>query len=335
MKLKHILMYNVHDRLKTLDGLRGIAALAVMIFHFTLRRFSFGHYGVQLFFIISGFVIFLTILKIDSVKLFTLKRIFRLFPAFIVCMTISTICINMFPQYTSDHIDTKRYLLNLTMIPEVIGSMPVDTSYWSLIPEIFFYVLMAFTLLIKQQKNMIAICYIWAALIVINCIFKIESFFPAIKIFNIRHGQLFIAGIVFYLLYNGKKGYSLYILLIISFLISLFIYPFYYPELYPLKSHIVIISLIYSIFFLFIYNKLSFFEHLRFEYIGKISYSLYLLHQTVGLILLNYLSATTSLNKNIIFIFTSFIIIISASAIYYLVELPAVRLGNKLTKKIK
>lgn len=61
-------------RLQGLDALRGLAALAVVLFHYTARfdelfattpqsslSFPNGHYGVDLFFIISGFVIFMTL----------------------------------------------------------------------------------------------------------------------------------------------------------------------------------------------------------------------------------------------------------------------------------
>ncbi|MEK4129105.1 acyltransferase [Solibacillus sp. FSL W8-0474] len=82
------------DRLTELDALRGLAALAVVIFHYTTRynelfghekssylNFTFGHMGVNLFFMISGFVIFMTLRRINNVKEFAIKRAFRLYPA--------------------------------------------------------------------------------------------------------------------------------------------------------------------------------------------------------------------------------------------------------------
>ncbi len=64
-------------RLAELDALRGIAALAVVVFHYTVKApeilprvvtvdhgFALGNYGVQLFFAISGFVIFMTVLEL-------------------------------------------------------------------------------------------------------------------------------------------------------------------------------------------------------------------------------------------------------------------------------
>lgn len=67
-------------RIKSLDSLRGLAPVAVAIFHYTtqyaiifnneittqLLDFKYGHYGVQLFFIISGFVIFMMLNKIST-----------------------------------------------------------------------------------------------------------------------------------------------------------------------------------------------------------------------------------------------------------------------------
>ena len=79
-----------------LDGLRGVAALAVVFYHYTTRfsikfnsdiisnviNFKYGHYGVQLFFVISGFVIFMSIEKVKSPFEFLYKRFVRLYPTF-------------------------------------------------------------------------------------------------------------------------------------------------------------------------------------------------------------------------------------------------------------
>ena len=67
-------------RLLELDALRGIAALMVVLFHFTMDRpemnlgFKYGVTGVDFFFIISGFVIFLTLSNTKNWKDFVQKR---------------------------------------------------------------------------------------------------------------------------------------------------------------------------------------------------------------------------------------------------------------------
>lgn len=85
-----------------LDALRGIAALSVMLFHYTAyyRKlfntpfsenvdFKYGFYGVSLFFMISGFVIFMTIKKCNTASEFAFKRFTRLYPTFWVCVIIT------------------------------------------------------------------------------------------------------------------------------------------------------------------------------------------------------------------------------------------------------
>ena len=81
------------SRITELDGLRGIAAILVVLYHYTTRFslkfnndilsnitfFKYGHYGVQLFFVISGFVIFMSINKINSPFEFVYKRFIRFF----------------------------------------------------------------------------------------------------------------------------------------------------------------------------------------------------------------------------------------------------------------
>src|ERR1700679_1685854 len=90
---------NVKGRLLELDCLRGIAVTLVITFHFTLnepnlrRYFRFDCAGVELFFMISGFVIFLTIEKTTNYKDFLLSRFSRLFPAYWTCVTLTTLFI--------------------------------------------------------------------------------------------------------------------------------------------------------------------------------------------------------------------------------------------------
>lgn len=83
------------SRLAEVDALRGIAAMSVVLFHYTTRftelfappysptiSFQNGHYGVNLFFIISGFVIFMTLERTSKPMDFVISRFSRLFPAY-------------------------------------------------------------------------------------------------------------------------------------------------------------------------------------------------------------------------------------------------------------
>ena len=78
-------------RLESLDAIRGLAALSVLLYHFTTHYyeiypqkdqptfdFHLGQYGVQAFFIVSGFVIFMSLTRINKPLEFMVHRFIRL-----------------------------------------------------------------------------------------------------------------------------------------------------------------------------------------------------------------------------------------------------------------
>ena len=82
-------------RVLELDALRGLAALAVVFYHYTTRfdqlfghtfplpwSVSWGHYGVDLFFMLSGFVILMTLERTSDSWKFAWGRFSRLYPAY-------------------------------------------------------------------------------------------------------------------------------------------------------------------------------------------------------------------------------------------------------------
>jgi len=124
------------NRLTSLDALRGIAALGVVLYHFTSLfaiKFSYtelsaifpsgyshlGRYGVELFFIISGFVISMSIENSNNVYRFFVSRFSRLFPTFWAAVFISSVFIWAF----NGQFDLVVFLKNLTMIPNFIGAI--------------------------------------------------------------------------------------------------------------------------------------------------------------------------------------------------------------------
>ena len=91
-----------NKRITELDALRGFAAACVVIYHFTHRYndmfqhsfhvphwLHYGNLGVQLFFIISGFVIFLTLNRTQKATDFIVSRLSRLYPAYWVAIALT------------------------------------------------------------------------------------------------------------------------------------------------------------------------------------------------------------------------------------------------------
>ena len=140
------------SRLVEIDALRGAAALAVVLFHVTARfgelypqpsqplvSFPDGHYGVNLFFIISGFVIFMTLERTRCTSDFVVSRFSRLFPAYwaAIAMTFAiTHCLGL----PGKLVDAGSALTNTLMLHGLLFRAPhVDGVYWTLEVELLFY----------------------------------------------------------------------------------------------------------------------------------------------------------------------------------------------------
>lgn len=149
-------------RLVELDSLRGLAAVGVMLFHYTTRfdelfghtvppalQVPLGKYGVNMFFIISGFVIFMTLARTVKVLDFVVSRFSRLFPAFWAAIIVSFLLTHLLavPGRT---VTLETAALNFMMIHGMFKIPDVDGVYWTLEIELIFYAL-AFLLFIARQ----------------------------------------------------------------------------------------------------------------------------------------------------------------------------------------
>jgi peptidoglycan/LPS O-acetylase OafA/YrhL len=79
------------------DGLRAVAVLAVLAYHFDPLLLPGGFTGVDVFFVISGFVVSASVAKLRAVRprdflaLFYARRLFRIGPALVVCLLVTTV----------------------------------------------------------------------------------------------------------------------------------------------------------------------------------------------------------------------------------------------------
>jgi peptidoglycan/LPS O-acetylase OafA/YrhL len=141
-------------RLNELDALRGIAALLVVCFHYSYQFTHFfpaghgtqsgivwGRYGVELFFAISGFVIFMTLLKAKTAGDFAVSRFARLFPAYWVAVLL-TMAVVTLAGPRSLTVSWSDFALNLTMLEGFFYRPMVDGVYWTLTVELGFYATM-------------------------------------------------------------------------------------------------------------------------------------------------------------------------------------------------
>lgn len=168
------------SRFDALDYLRFLAAVMVVAFHWcysgisngkiaSIDTFSsslayiagFGYLGVQIFFMISGFVISKSYKRRTATE-FVLGRFWRLYPTYWVALCITTVVTLLYGSYSILSVYPLQFLANLTMISGLLGSSFVDGVYWTLEYELMFYFLV-FILLLIRAKNLIPhIFCIWS-----------------------------------------------------------------------------------------------------------------------------------------------------------------------------
>lgn len=272
------------QRLKELDILRGFASLNVVIYHYTSRYrdifhheypikydWYFGHVGLELFFIISGFVIFMTLQKVNSVSEFSYKRLTRLYPAYWICICITLLISSFWKMPRTEDLSVFQILMNFTMIQGVFEIPNIDGVYWSLVPELFFYTSMGIFFYLGWLKNIRIIAVIWLSWMLLN---KLEILSIGEYFMNLKYGMFLLAGILFYKIkYNNGN-------LIDHLLIACCLFTAIWVNQMP--YNIYAYPFLFGLFYLFIYGKLKVLNWAPLLFLGYISYPLYLLHQNIG-----------------------------------------------------
>ncbi|OAI88731.1 hypothetical protein AYO36_00920 [Exiguobacterium sp. KKBO11] len=280
-------------RLVELDALRGLAAIAVVLYHYTTRiseiypnysysgfKFPYGNLGVQLFFLLSGFVIFLTIKNKLSPIDFLKKRAIRLYPSYIICVMITYLLISTF-GLVGREVSISHALINFSLMEGFIpGIKYVDGAYWSLTVEITFYIFIALLLYMGFMKYIFETLCLWLAasftlfLLLEKTDYKLLEILYQKTISN--YSYLFIAGISFYFL--SQKFSWRYLALLLSTLIFQYMSSDF--------TTFIVVMILYLILWGAINQKLKFLSNSLFVFLGNISYSLYLIHQNIGYIIL-------------------------------------------------
>ena len=318
-------------RIKELDAFRGIAALAVVLYHYTTIYFKdfgvespiyfdYGWLGVPFFFILSGFVITLTIERCTSSFQFLKKRFVRLYPTFWICLILTIITVwitksqSIHPMFDRPILDV---LLNFTMFHELFKLHHVDGAYWSLLPELLFYLLMAFLFFIKKVNKVLE----YNGVLIIVCL--IHYFFPIpvfSRLLDLHYVLLFMIGICFYRIYTneGKAPFYLHLLIIANLILSIYLYDIVRPHL-DVVIIFITFPLIVLFFYVFVYLKFNVLGRSKFLlFLGFISYPLYLVHQITGYIFMLYFDQYMSRTLSIIL--TTSIAIVLASIVTYSLE---------------
>jgi peptidoglycan/LPS O-acetylase OafA/YrhL len=313
-------------RVAILDSFRFLAIMSVMLFHFAYLwsnvypygrffgdTFAYGYYGVQFFFIISGFVICYTLENTSGMASFWKNRLIRLLPPMIVCSLITFLVFTAFDNnnFLPNSHEAKNFLPSLTFIHPGIWTMLVrqrvnfcyiDYGYWSLWVEVQFYIVASaiffanpgafFRKLIMLALVINALNWIPTGFMLDPAGYHLPHFLqislPKIyfftRMFDLKlYLNWFVIGAFFLRLFMKRKikllslegiGMSL-----------LFINQFYCIDKWQLK---VIYLVMLLLFCCMVYKEsvLSFLDKPFLRRVGVLSYSIYLIHGPIGVLLI-------------------------------------------------
>jgi exopolysaccharide production protein ExoZ len=287
------------NKLEGIQILRGYAAMLVVVTHLwsvgaissTLRFNRIGGLGVDIFFVISGFIMCYSLkdraLASDSVQ-FLKKRVYRVYPIYLLVL------IPFLVQYLSQArvpVDPSLIIGNLLLSPSFLGSpeyrMLVGPA-WTLTYELFFYVLFAGAMFASRSKNRV----------IYTVILMIVLLVTLVNLFGLKGDRLqwsnfqyivgdtllfnFVIGCVCYFIWR-KYGHTLFsfwtalgIALLLT-VVSLGLSKFGLPRILSLGLPAGIIVLV----FLFAeFENRSLAKPLLF--LGSASYSIYLIHALIA-----------------------------------------------------
>jgi peptidoglycan/LPS O-acetylase OafA/YrhL len=281
-------------RYDELDALRGIAAFSIMLFHYNLVQekpfwlFNMGVTAVDLFFMISGFVIFMSINKVASGAAFVINRISRLYPTYWACVTFTfgimiLVKVIHFHINHEHHVGITDYLGNLTMFQYYLSIPNLEVPYWTMLIEMLFYILILLLFKLNLLKHITLIgCFINAIillnywLIIKHIIPNYNSYFPLVN-----HFALFFAGMSFYKIITDKQHHLYnYVAIVFCLFTQITLYRFSGsdPDHITQYQYTGMLILYFSIFVLFVNGLLKFIILRPVVFIGKISFALYLIH---------------------------------------------------------
>jgi peptidoglycan/LPS O-acetylase OafA/YrhL len=282
-----------NKRLDMLDVLRGIAALMVVVYHTTQSAsqlsnlnadtgvkffwpFEIGVYGVAAFFMISGFVISMSLERIQDLSEFARARFFRLYPIFWVAVITTTL---WRVQVGGDHISITTFLANLTMLPSLFNEQYVDGVYWSLAIELQFYLMMAVIWQLGYHTRTNFICALWLAITILiklarNQWPEIQSLEIVWRILLLPYAPFFSLGILAYNIYSKKNKNASRVLFCIALILVFASGNF---------DRALVSTLTAGLLLMIAHGKTECWNTPIFlVHLGKASYCIYLFHQALG-----------------------------------------------------
>lgn len=346
-------------KLQNIQALRGVAVLLVVAYHLSLieqkyggsktiisDQFGFGIFGVDLFFVISGFIMATITRGKFGIKKYAVKFIFnratRIYPTYWFYTILALIIYLINPMWVNSSqgnqvdIFTSFFLLPSSTLPLVLVG-------WTLIHEIYFYLIFFLILLLSPEKKMPAVILLWGIGILLFAIF-FKPHNPFTKVAFHPLTLEFIGGCFLSILFHKKKWeMNLQIVIIFTFSILLAsLYGFNVYQNYTGQSEltgfwrIIILGLpgLITVYCLINVEQHGYVANSVLIKIGDASYSIYLSHiftlSAIGRMWSIF--SNDDVYDNIIVIPILFIIVVIVGIMSYnLIEKPLLKLSRRIS----
>jgi peptidoglycan/LPS O-acetylase OafA/YrhL len=223
-----------HRRVETLDLLRLVAALSVVMYHYSFRGAAadgythislpalipvtkYAYLGVELFFVISGFVIAYSA-DGRTAREFIVARASRIYPGFIVCMTL-TFLITLELGAPRFETSLMQWLGNLLILSPALKQPFMDGAYWSIVYELTFYAwVLGLILLNIFSRRLTVVVAVWLTISVANELLFDSGLIR--RLFITDDSGFFCAGLLLYSLFSGRRGKFTWPLLVLATVIA-------------------------------------------------------------------------------------------------------------------
>lgn len=295
-------------RLRALDGLRLIAALMVAAYHYggrdgeigeawgsspqlqfptTHSWFAYGCLGVQIFFVISGFVICMSGWG-RPLRAFFASRASRLLPSYWAAVVLVT-AVFALPAVAYEAVSPSDALVNLTMLQQPLGVDRVLGVCWTLWAELRFYALFALFVVMPgaNRARVILFCAVWTLAAVV----AEGANEPLLDLVLMpEYAPFFIGGIGIYLVHRDRRDLTAWGIVGMSWLIGqhyavsrLWHAP--NPEFFSYRTSFGIIAVVTAGFAAVLLIALGALHRVDWKWLtvaGALTYPFYLVHEHLG-----------------------------------------------------
>lgn len=303
-------------------------------------HFDLGHFAVSFFFLISGFLILPSLERYDSLKIFLVHKVFRLWPTYFICFSLGLLFMAFFHYIGNSPFpyDFEHVFAYYFWVRDLFHFSYIDGSVWTLEIQIKFYILAALIWSVGRKNFLEKICIFTLVMSVLffilySSVNEDDSYwFYLITVVrkNLKYDLLILLGTCLYALYQKKMSWTR-TLVLAGCMLAFFWSPlFYSPDLSKMIGYT-------TGFFLFSYLILVHAKSFSpkgfllkfFTWASEISYPLYVGHVLPGYVLM-YLAIEMGFNVywgiGIALVYS----LVMAEIVHKKIEVSFLRLNKKL-----